>query len=187
MKVLSWHDSPQESVMESLIVLKRGGFIVYPTDTVYGIGADPMQKVCVEYINRLKGRDTDEPISVCIPSFEWLAEKVDKKFIEVARMYLPGPYTLLIPAKVSIPAMGRSDLLGVRMVNHPYVQSIVERFGPITSTSANLHGMPPPARVKDAISQLMDRVDLYIDGGDLPGRASTIISLENETIKVIRE
>lgn len=188
MKLVSWSDSPQQAIMESVLVLGRGGCVVYPTDTVYGIAVDPMRKECVELVNGIKGRERDEPLSICIPSLEWLEERVDSELAQKARSYLPGPYTLLLPVKERIPAMGRSKLLGVRMVRHPCVEAIVERFGPITSTSANAHDMPPPKNVLDAMSQLRDRAELYIDAGETgTGRPSTIISFVGGEAKVIRQ
>jgi L-threonylcarbamoyladenylate synthase len=188
MRVVRWADRPQQAVMESVLLLKEGKCVVYPTDTIYGIAADPMRDECVKLVNRIKGREEDEPISICIPSLEWLEERVDKELVKKARGYLPGPYTLLLPVKERIAVMGRSKLLGVRMVQHPYVEAIVERFGPITSTSANAHDMPPPKSVSDAMAQLRDRADLYIDAGETgTGRPSTIISFVGGEAKVIRQ
>jgi len=188
MRVVRWADKPQQAVMESVLMLKEGKCVVYPTDTVYGIAADPMRRECVELVNDVKGREKDEPLSVCIPSFDWLEERVDKELVKKIRGYLPGPYTILLPVKERIPAMGRSKLLGVRMVKHPCVEAIVERFGPITSTSANLHDMPPPKNVSDAMAQLRDRAELYIDAGETgTGRPSTIISFVGGEAKVIRQ
>lgn len=187
MKVISWSSSSQGALMECIRLLTAGRIVVYPTDTVYGIAADPMRRECIARVNTLKSRAEDEPISICIPSFEWLEEYVDERYVDTARSYLPGPYTLLLPVKRRLPVQGRSPLLGVRMVSHPVVERIVERFGPITSTSANLHGMRPPRTVDEARIQLQDRIDLYIDAGETPvGRASRVISFERGGPKVLR-
>lgn len=188
MKILSWAENPQQAIMESILLLKEGRCVVYPTDTVYGIATDPMKEECVRLVNGMKGKAEDEPLSICIPSIDWLEERVGKEYAKMAMEYLPGPYTLLIPAKDHIPAMGRSKLVGVRMIKHPVIDALVDRFGPITSTSANIHGMPAPKSVTEAIAQLRDRVELYIDAGEtVIGRASTIIRLEGREAKVIRQ
>ena len=186
MKRYNWETERQRAILESVWALKQGRLVVYPTDTLYGIAVDPTKEESVMLVNEVKGRPVDWPISICIPDLEWLEGRTDPRFVARARELLPGPVTLLMPVKERIAAMGSADTLGVRLVDHPVVKELTERFGIITTTSANRHDHDPPTTCEEAVRQLGESIDVYIDAGPVRvGRASKIISLVDE--QVIRE
>ncbi len=186
MRVVNWERERGRAILEAIWALQQGRLIVYPTDTLYGIGADPTRDDVMRRVNEVKGRAPGTPISICIPDIGWLKERVTEAHFARAAELLPGPVTLLIPVKERIAAMGSSSALGVRWVRVPAVEEITRRFGPITTTSANRHGEPPATTCEEARRQLGDAVDVYIDAGPARiGRPSRIISLEDES--VVRE
>ncbi|HLF06904.1 MAG TPA: L-threonylcarbamoyladenylate synthase [Thermoplasmata archaeon] len=183
MKVYNWERERQSAILESVWALKQGLLVVYPTDTLYGLAADPAREECVIRVNEVKGRPVDWPISICIPNLDWLEGRTDPRFVARARELLPGPVTLLMPIKERIAAMGSADTLGVRLVEHPVVKELTERFGIITTTSANRHDHDPPTTCEEAVKQLGESVEVYIDAGPVRvGRASKIISLVDDSV-----
>lgn len=186
MKVHNWERDRERAILEAVWALRQGRLVVYPTDTLYGIAADPTREECVVMINEVKGRPVDWPISICIPDLKWLEDRAEERFVRRASELLPGPVTVILPVKERLAAMGSADTLGVRMVDHPVVRELTSRFGIITTTSANRHDREPPVTCQEAMRQLGESVDVYIDAGpSRVGRASRIVSLLDE--KVIRE
>src|SRR5574341_772159 len=183
MRTVNWERERGRAILEAVWALQQGKLIVYPTDTLYGIGADPARDDVVRRVNEDKGRAADTPVSICIPDIGWLRERVSEKHFARAVELLPGPVTLLVPVKERMAAMGSAATLGVRFVRVPAVEEITRRFGPITTTSANRHGEPPATTCDEARRQLGDSIDVYIDAGPARiGRASRVISLEDESI-----
>lgn len=186
MRVFNWERDRGRAVLEAIWALKEKKLVVYPTDTLYGIAADPMSPEAVRLVNDVKGRAADQPLSICIPDIFWLKGRVEDHYFHRAKELIPGPVTLLVPVKERIPAMGSAPTLGVRLVKHPVVEELTARFGPITTTSANRHGEPPATTCAEAVAQLGDAVEVYIDAGPARvGRPSKIISLVDEN--VVRE
>jgi tRNA threonylcarbamoyl adenosine modification protein (Sua5/YciO/YrdC/YwlC family) len=186
MKVFDWERERQRAILEAVWALRQGRLVVYPTDTLYGIAADPTRTECVVMVNEVKGRPVDWPISICIPSLQWLEGRTEERYAKRASELLPGPVTVILPVKERLAAMGSADTLGVRMVDHDVVRELTSRFGIITTTSANRHDREPPTTCQEAMRQLGESVDVYIDAGPSPvGRASKIFSVLDE--KVIRE
>jgi tRNA threonylcarbamoyl adenosine modification protein (Sua5/YciO/YrdC/YwlC family) len=183
MRLFNWERERARAVLEAVWALKEGRLVVYPTDTLYGLAADPAREECVTRVNQVKGRPPDQPLSVCIPEIMWLKDRVEDMYFHRAKEMLPGPVTLLVPVKERIPAMGRSPTLGVRLVEHPVVKEITARFGPVTATSANRHGEEPPVTCQEAVRQLGDHVEVYIDAGPTrTARASKVISLLDDSV-----
>lgn len=178
-----------EAVCEAL---DAGQLIVYPTDTLYGLGCDPFDGRAVERVFEVKRRPAGQPIALALAApdqvpFYGHMTRLTQAFVA---KHLPGPVTILLRATTAAPpALVSADgLLGIRVPDHPVAQSISKAFGPITTTSANLHGGPSPATCDEAWRQLGDAVDLYIDCGPTRhARESTIVDLTGESIKVIRE
>ncbi len=162
--------------------IAQGKIIVYPTDTVYGLGCDARNKIAVRKIYKIKKRPEDLPLSVLVSDFKMLARfaklnSAEKKF---AAAKLPGKYTLIFSPRKKLPvSIGR---VGFRIPKHWCVKIAKEFGGPITTTSANVHGKETPARISDLLKIFGKKVDLYIDGGELRGRASKVVDVEAKKI-----
>lgn len=180
-----------EQLKEVIEVLKSGGTIVYPTDTLYGLGTDPFNEEAVKRMYDLKKRPFDEPISIAVHDISQIEDYVELTDLarHTTREFLPGPLTILLKKKdpSSLPIVSSETKLGVRILDHPVALPILDGFGPITSTSANIHEAEPPCDVDSAIEQLGDSVDIYIDGGKCRyGQESTVLDVSTDSPKIIR-
>ena len=172
-------------------VLRSGGLVVYPTDTAYGLGADPFQEGAVDRVYQVKARPRDQPLSIVVADpgeIFSLGQRtpIAELFVE---KNLPGPYTIVLHATAEAPRpiLAKQGQIALRIPAHPIPRLLAKAFGPITSTSANLHGKPAPATCEEARVQLVDRVDLYIDGGPTPlGGESTVVDLSGPRAKILR-
>lgn len=168
-------------------VIHNGGVVIYPTETVYGIGASALLEDAILAVFELKKRDLDKPLSVAVSSFEMLASVADLDDEEwaLARRLLPGPVTILVKPKTCLPKSltASSSLVGVRFPDHPLALRLIDACGPITSTSANLSGHPPPTRVEEIDETLAKSVDMVIDDGQCRyGEPSTLVDLKARKI-----
>jgi L-threonylcarbamoyladenylate synthase len=173
-------------------VLRKGGLIVYPTDTLYGLGVDPFNAAAVARMFAAKQRPAGQPVSVVVPNVDAAKELAVFSVRAEAwcRQWLPGPLTLLLRPTASAPkaAISAEGAIAIRVPKHAVALLLAKRFGPITATSANLHGKPPPVEASQAADQLGDAVDLYLDAGPCPiGRESTVVDLTGAEPRVIRE
>lgn len=179
-----------EVIEKAVEVLRRGGVIGYPTETVYGLGARISAEEAVIRIRRLKGKE--EPILVLVSGMEMVERyvEVDERAKRLMRRFWPGPLTLVLKAKSGasgIICAGREGL-GVRRSSDPVAQALVERLGePITSTSANRSGQEPITSAKEIEKELGEELDLILDGGLRKGLASTVIDLTGAQVELIRE
>jgi L-threonylcarbamoyladenylate synthase len=171
-----------EVVEAAVEVIKEGGLLVYPTDTLYGLGADALNPEAVGKVYEAKERPEDAPISVAVSDMEMM-EKVAALtpwMSSVVEALIPRPITFLLPKKKKVPntLTAGTDVLGVRIPNHMFALSVIGQTGPITTTSANLHEGHSPRTVRSAIRQLGEAVDLYVDCGRTAfGKASTVVDL----------
>jgi len=173
-------------------VIKRGGVIIYPTETLYGLGADPYAPDAVERVYRIKGREGNKPIPFLIKDREML-ETLVADIPPIARQlmeqYWPGPLTLIFRAKEGLPAPLRGGgTIGLRISAHPIARLIVEAVNaPLTSTSANPAGEKDLTDARSIAGLLGDQVDLIIDGGEVLGQGSTVVDLAVDPPNVVRE
>lgn len=174
-------------------MVKRGVLIVYPTDTVYGLGCDPYNPVAVEKVFHLKAR-RDKPLPVLCSSVEKVHELVDLHGLglKLAKKFWPGALTIVATIKVSnLPPLLSlsSPKLGVRVPNLDCARKLIELCGGyLVGTSANRSGSKPPRRAEEALHELGDAFDALVDGGPTPiGRESTVVDVADESVKVIRE
>jgi L-threonylcarbamoyladenylate synthase len=175
------------SVDEAVTLVRSGGVVVYPTETVYGVGADAYNTAAVKRVYKIKERPKERPLSVAVGSvdnIEAVARPRDEA-LEFAREFLPGPVTPLLPRRRRVPEEVTSgDLIGVRVPDDETARSFVNRTGPVTSTSANMSG-EPPATHPDELGRLADRVDGIIDDGVHDGEPSTVV--DTTTWEIVRE
>src|SRR5436309_9694593 len=172
--------------------LEAGRLIVYPTDTLYGLGCDPFEVPAVERVFEVKRRPADQPIALALTTSDQIPRyaHVTRVAQGIIAKHLPGPVTLLLRAAkdAPLPLVSATGLIGIRVPDHSVAIAIAKAFGPITTTSANLHGGSPPSTCEEARAQLGDAVDLYIDCGPTRHRnESTIVDVSGDSIRVIRE
>jgi len=172
-----------DSVDMAVRVLLRDGLIVYPTETVYGLGADALSEDAVMKVYEAKNRPPGKPISIAVSDMDMLTavavvDDAARAFIE---RFLPGPVTVILPAKSCLPEIltGGTGLIGIRWPDHDVAIAIIARFdSPITATSANVSDSSPPTRPKDVSIPN----DYLVDGGELPGTPSTVVDLTTRRI-----
>jgi L-threonylcarbamoyladenylate synthase len=173
-------------------ILNSGGTIVFPTETLYGIGVDIYNEETIENLIKLKGRPKNMPIAVAVSSLIHVQEiaELSKFSTNLIKSCISKPLTILLPAKAGLNHRLTSglNLIGIRFPDNPITKAILDKFGPITATSANIHGTINPVTIEPVIEQFNDLVDIYINTGPCPfGKGSTVIDPSGDTIKIIRD
>jgi|SRR5215831_15561950 len=178
----------------ALEALRRGKILIYPTETLYGLGVDISQAEAVERLFHEKQREANKAISVLVGSLEQLQGLVsnrDPKLLNLINKFLPGPLTLIVPAAAGLnPRLhGGSGWVGLRLSSHPMAQSLAATFGPITTTSANPSGQTPALSEAQVRSYFAERDDVaFLSGGDLPpSKGSTVVKVLSKGLELIRE
>jgi L-threonylcarbamoyladenylate synthase len=174
--------------------LRAGRPVVLPTDTVYGLCADPYREAPVRELYRIKGRPPEQPTALLVRDVEFLLECVPElrgRAATLARALLPGPYTLILPNQAQRYRWltGSSpDTIGVRIprLSGPGGE-VLERVGALAATSANHHGGPDPRRLDDVPVEIRASAAAVVDGGELPGTPSTVLDLTGPEPQVVRE
>ncbi len=170
-------------IEQAVSILMHDGIVVYPTETVYGLGADAFSDEAILKVYEAKKRPLSMPVSIAVSDFGMLAAvaRTEPWMEGFIRAFLPGPVTVVLPARTCVPPIltGGTGLIGIRIPAHDVALRLIERFdSPITATSANLHGSKEP-RTPDECTVPRD---LLIDGGRLPGEPSTVVDLPGKTI-----
>lgn len=172
--------------------LRAGQMVVYPTETLYGLGARALSAAAVARVASLKGRAASSPIAV-LASDVAMAERVLLEPLPAARRLMarfwPGPLTLVLQARPSLPPeLTAAGAIGVRVSAHPIARALAAAVGePLTATSANPTGAPPPDRLEDARVYFGARVAAYVDGGTLVGGLpSTVVSIGADAVRMVR-
>jgi L-threonylcarbamoyladenylate synthase len=175
---------------EAVAAIRAGKPVVLPTDTVYGLCAEPTPEAALR-VARLKGREERQPTALLAPSVDTLLEVVPELPERALRALLPGPYTLILPnpqRRLPWLAGGTPEALGVRVPPLPaQTVAVLEEAGAVLATSANLHGGPDPRRVEDVPAEIRAACAAILDGGELPGTPSTVLDLTGEEPRVVRE
>jgi tRNA threonylcarbamoyl adenosine modification protein (Sua5/YciO/YrdC/YwlC family) len=173
-------------------VLGDGGVIVYPTDTVYGLGCDITCKAAVERIQRIKGRDARKPMSFVCADLTDISNyaQVSNFAYRILRRLLPGAYTFVLPATKETPKLLRSRqrTVGIRIPDHNVSTSLVSQLGhPLLSTSANRSEQDAITDPFELEEQLGNDVDLILECGEMPVSPSSVISLTGDEVEILRE
>ncbi len=176
--------------------IDAGSVIIYPTDTLYGLGADALSDSAVKHIYEIKGRDEGKPIHAIVSEMQMAARyaHVNESALKLAEAFLPGALTLILRKRDGIEtgvAKG-IDTFGIRIPDNSFCRELSERFGgPITTTSANRAGMLPMTTVAAIAEQLGDTaltVTLAVDAGELPKRLpSTVVDCSGDVPTILRE
>ncbi|MBI4775698.1 MAG: threonylcarbamoyl-AMP synthase [Deltaproteobacteria bacterium] len=186
-------DLGPDSLHAAVEVLRSGGIVAYPTESSYGLGADVRIKAACERIYEIKSRNPKDPLPVLVPRSDYLdrwGQSVSDAARRLARAFWPGGLTIVVKAKPEVPkhVLSETGCVGLRFPGHPVALTLVKRLGsPITATSANRSGEPAITTGSDIRADLLEGVDLVLDGGTTPGApASTVVDAVSETIVVIR-
>jgi L-threonylcarbamoyladenylate synthase len=181
------------SLAQAVEILRAGGVVAFPTDTVYGLGARAWDAAAVAQLYVAKGRAESKAIPILLASADALGEVADQVpplAWALAARFWPGPLTLVVPRQARVPDVvtGGGDTVAVRVPNHPVALQLIKALGePLAATSANLSGAPSPVSADDVLSQLRGRIPLILDGGPCPGGlASTVLDLTREPPVILR-
>ncbi len=180
-KILSVSDGDLNTAAE---ILKGGGIVGIPTETVYGLGGNALDKGCVEKIFTAKGRPSDNPLIIHISDVaQWapLVTAVPEEALALAERFWPGPLTVILPKSDLVPReiCGKLSTVAVRMPNHRATLKLIDKCGfPLAAPSANLSGKPSPTKASHVYDDLKGKIEAIVDGGDCDvGVESTVISL----------
>ena len=181
---------PTVKVEDAIRDLNDGNVILYPTDTVYGLGCKINNKEGISRIYKIKGREENNPLSVAFSDIEQLSQYADISDNEkrtIVEKLKEKPYTFIVKKKEGKISnfISKTDAIGVRIPDHPFVREICSKAGPIISTSANKSGENAPATLEDIAKEIICRVDLILIGECKYGKPSTVYDLIND--KIIRE
>jgi L-threonylcarbamoyladenylate synthase len=187
-------DTLSESDFTSIVAILRGGGVIgFPTDTSYGLGANPFDDTAIDRIFEIKQRSETKAILLLVDSFE-MAERLSQPpdiFESVARRFWPGPLSLVVPAVASLSdkVTAGTKTIGLRWPAAEFATSLVGRFGlPITATSANRSAVASAVTAQEVLDQLGSSLDALIDGGTLPVRGgSTLLDLTSDPPVLLRE
>lgn len=181
-------DDVKRAVPQVAEVRSGGGVLLFPTETYYGLGADPANRSAVETVSALKERPPGVPLPVLVSDWDQLEAIVEvpaRHRVKLSRSW-PGALTVVLPARRSLPA-GTARTLAVRIPAHDRLRALLYRVGPLTGTSANRHGDPPCVTFGEALQSLAGGPDLVLDGGATRGGApSTLVDLTADADKVLR-
>ena len=167
------------TIERAATAIREGGLVVYPTETVYGLGADALDAAAIERVYAAKERPRDDPLSLGVPTVEAALPYVQIGEMERAFMdvFLPGPVTVVVTRDPVVPdaLTGGRDRVGIRVPDHPVATALLEAVAPVTATSANVSGRGSVTEPADLDARIRDRAALVIDAGTVPGTESTVV------------
>lgn len=185
----------KEDIQKAAQIIKDGGVVGMPTETVYGLAADALNTKAVEKIFAAKGRPADNPLIVHIAEFEdiekfGLVKEVPKTARVLARQFWPGPLTIIMPKgdKVDKIVTGGLDTVAIRLPAHKEARELIKAAGtPLAAPSANLSGSPSPTTAQHVMKDMQGRIEAVIDGGECKvGLESTVIAITNKGVTILR-
>lgn len=189
-------NNDSKAIKEAQKVLEKGGLVVIPSDTAYGLAANAKSKKAIEKIFDFKGRKFGKAISIFLKDVKTIGEyaRLDKRRESVVKSLLPGPFTLILKSKNKVaPGVEATDnTIGIRVIKQKFVNSLLERLDfPITATSANLSGKGPHYSIssflKTLSSKKKERIDLIVDAGKLTKKpTSTVLRLVEDEMEILR-
>ena len=193
-KIIKIDNNNEESVIrEAGKILKNGGLVAFPTETVYGLGGDALKEDAARKIYSAKGRPSDNPLIVHIAdigALDELASEIPGCAYKLAEAFWPGPLTMIFKKKEIVPygTTGGLDTVAIRMPSHPVAHKLIKDSGVyIAAPSANLSGRPSPTRAEHVIEDMDGRIDMIIDGGAIEiGIESTIVDVTCEVPMILR-
>jgi len=183
----------REDVERAAAILRRGGLLGIPTETVYGLGADGLNEKAVSAIFQAKGRPQDNPLILHIPHADWLeryCRDIPAVAYALAERFWPGPLTMILPRRENVPDVTTAglDTVGVRCPDHPVTLAIIRAAGvPVAAPSGNISGRPSPTCARHMVEDMDGRIDGIVDGGACGvGVESTIVDLTGPVPRLLR-
>ena len=194
METIIFHpETDKNAVEEAAAILRRGGLLGIPTETVYGLGADGLNEDAVRRIFEAKGRPQDNPLILHVPDAGWLPRcctDIPDAAYALAEKFWPGPLTMILPRRDCVPlrTTGGLDTVGVRCPDHPVTRAIIAAADtPVAAPSGNTSGRPSPTCARHMMEDMMGKIDGIVDGGDCAvGVESTIIDLTVQPPRLLR-
>ena len=181
----------EDNIQKAIACIKNEEVVGIPTETVYGIGVDPLSQAAVDKIFNLKEREENKPLSILVHSFHDLIKlKIISKVPEIVELYWPGPLTIIVESELNFAdgvGTKNPNSIGVRVPDNELTLELLKKTGPLAVTSANISGQEDITNEKDAESVFGDKIGHYLQGSALHGSGSTIVDFRNEEFKVIRE
>ena len=184
-------DCDKEGIEKTFQVIKKNGIVVFPTDTVYGIGCNPYNANAVEKIYEIKSREKIKSLPVLAYSLDTVKEiaRIDTFTEKIIKKYWPGPLTLILELtdKKLKKSLNLDNKIAVRIPDSKCTLKLLEKCGLLVGTSANISGSPPSTDPKECLKNITN-YDVFLNGGTITSKGeSTIIEIENEEIKIIRK
>jgi L-threonylcarbamoyladenylate synthase len=181
----------EDNIQKAIACIKNEEVVGIPTETVYGIGVDPLSQAAVDKIFNLKERDENKPLSILVHSFHDLIKlKIISTVPEIVELYWPGPLTIIVESELNFAdgvGTKNPNSIGVRVPDNELTLELLKKTGPLAVTSANISGQEDITNEKDAESVFGDKIGHYLQGSALHGSGSTIVDFRDEEFKVIRE
>ena len=181
----------EDNIQKAIACIKNEEVVGIPTETVYGIGVDPLSQAAVDKIFNLKERDENKPLSILVHSFHDLIKlKIISKVPEIVELYWPGPLTIIVESELNFAdgvGTKNPNSIGVRVPDNELTLELLKKTGPLAVTSANISGQEDITNENDAESVFGDKIGHYLQGSALHGSGSTIVDFRDEEFKVIRE
>lgn len=189
-KIFEVSDNLKQIITECSEILQKGGLVAFPTETVYGLGANPFNISAVNKIFEVKGRPKDNPLIFHVSSLEWIEKLayLSKKEYEIIEKFFPGPLTLVLKSKIDKKFTFNLNTIAIRMPDNLIALKLIDRCDfPIVAPSANLSGKPSPTKVSHIVDDFYGKIDAIIDGGEtVYGIESTVIDVTEYPYKILR-
>ncbi|GAB7010198.1 L-threonylcarbamoyladenylate synthase [Halorubrum trueperi] len=175
-----------DDLRRAAAAVERGDLVIYPTETVYGLGGDALDPDAVERVFELKGRDRGKPLSLGVASVDAALRytRPSEFAVAFARAFLPGPVTVVVERDDAVPdaLTAGSDRVGIRVPDHAVARTLLREAGPLTATSANVSGTGSVTHLDDLDDRIREEVAIVIDDGETPGTESTVVDPERGAI-----
>ena len=181
----------KNDLSKSIKALENGEVIIYPTDTLYALGADIFNNEAIKKIFKVKKRPYSNPLPVAVANFNEINKisYTNELVKRVVEQFLPGPLTLILKKKKSVPNIvtGGLDNIAIRIPKNAIAIELLSTFGPLTVTSANIHGKKTSYVINDLKIQFSDRISAYVENGRLDKNPSTIVDLTSQKPLIVRK
>ena len=183
-RLIKASDPSDKVIAEAGEMLRRGELVAFPTETVYGLGANGLDPIACKQVFAIKKRPSDKPLSLLVSDMEMIRQLafISSKAERLIKKFMPGPLTLILPA------CSEQTTIGIRMPDHAIALALIRAAGvPIAAPSANLSGRPAPKTAAEVLNDLDGKIPLILDGGECKiGIASTIVDVSSDELKIIR-